>query len=321
MDGQYSVNTDSYTNLEGLAKLKYLARQKSPQAVKEVAGQFEALFTQMMVKSMRDASMGGGLFESEQSKMYMDMFDKQIAIQMSAAGGIGLAKMIATQLGRVTNIDPDQETNKETNLLPKIPISIPPVNTDKKVDLQLQKYINSIPVTTKQSGANTAAVQTDQSPLDFAKSIWNQVKGVAKELNISPKAILAQVILETGWGKHIPKDKNGNSAHNLFGIKATPSWNGNKITVDTNEFHSNRLIEIQQTFRGYDSSEKSLKDYANFLQQNPRYQKVLGTGNNINKFIQEIKDSGYATDPDYGSKLHGIINGNTFKDIMKKLAS
>ena len=283
MDGQYSVNTDSYTSIEGLAKLKYLARQQSPQAVKEVAGQFEALFTQMMVKSMRDASMGGGLFESDQSKMYMDMFDKQIAIQMSAAGGIGLAKMIATQLGDVANVDSVLVTPKESSLGPKHSISNLPVTIDRKVNFQQQTHVNSVPVTEKLSGTNTALVPIVQSPLDFANSIWDQVKGVAKELNISPKAILAQVILETGWGRHIPKDKNGNSGHNLFGIKANTSWDGNKVTVDTNEFRSNRMIKIQQTFRAYDSADNSLKDYANLLQHNPRYQKVLGTGNKIGR--------------------------------------
>ena len=88
-----------YTDFSGLAKLRAKATGQSDEAAKEVAKQFESLFLQMMLKSMRDATVPGESAESDQTQFYQEMFDKQIALDLSSSGdGIGLAKMLEQQI-------------------------------------------------------------------------------------------------------------------------------------------------------------------------------------------------------------------------------
>ncbi len=88
-----------YTDFSGLAKLRAKAAGQSEAASKEVAKQFESLFLQMMLKTMRDATVTGESAESDQTKFYQEMFDKQIALDLSNNGeGIGIAKMLEKQL-------------------------------------------------------------------------------------------------------------------------------------------------------------------------------------------------------------------------------
>jgi flagellar protein FlgJ len=87
-----------YADPTSLNGLKRDAGSQSPEAIREVARQFESLFTSMMLKSMRSASMGDELFGSDQADMYQDMFDQQMAVQMASGKGIGLADMLVRQL-------------------------------------------------------------------------------------------------------------------------------------------------------------------------------------------------------------------------------
>jgi len=94
------LQTDIYTDFQGLNALRGRVRTggDSEETLREVAGQFEALFIQMMLKSMRDASLGEGMLDTEHTKTYQAMFDKQISIDMSQGQGIGLAEMMVQQL-------------------------------------------------------------------------------------------------------------------------------------------------------------------------------------------------------------------------------
>ncbi|MCH8134471.1 MAG: rod-binding protein [Proteobacteria bacterium] len=89
-----------YNDFAGLNRLRQLARDQPDQAVQEVAQQFEAIFVGMMMKAMRDATPGDGLFNSDQMEAYQDMFDKQLALNMSASGGLGLARIIERQIAK-----------------------------------------------------------------------------------------------------------------------------------------------------------------------------------------------------------------------------
>ncbi len=90
---------DIYTDLSGPIALKAQANADSPQALRAVAAQFEALFTQMLLKRMRATDFGGGLFDSDQSRFYRDLFDQQLAINLSAGRGLGMADLLLRQLG------------------------------------------------------------------------------------------------------------------------------------------------------------------------------------------------------------------------------
>ena len=94
-------NINFFADFQGLAALKNDAKGQAPTALKEAARQFESLFTQMLLKSMREANKSFGedsLFGSDQGEMYQDMFDDQIAMQLSKGKGLGLADMLVRQL-------------------------------------------------------------------------------------------------------------------------------------------------------------------------------------------------------------------------------
>ncbi len=71
-------NADVYTDFNGLAKLKNQARQDSPEALKEVAKQFESIFLNNVLKSMREAKLADGVMDNDQSKFYNDMYDHAV---------------------------------------------------------------------------------------------------------------------------------------------------------------------------------------------------------------------------------------------------
>ena len=99
-----STNVSFYADPKGLAALKSEARAQDPGALKEVAKQFESLFTQMLLKSMREANKsvrdGESLFGGDQADFYQDMFDQQLAVHLSQGEGLGLADMLVRQLAR-----------------------------------------------------------------------------------------------------------------------------------------------------------------------------------------------------------------------------
>lgn len=84
---------------QGLDRLRAGAREQSPEALREAARQFEALFIHMMLKNVRETGFGDGVFDSEQGKLYQGMFDQQVAMNMAQGGGLGLADLLVRQLG------------------------------------------------------------------------------------------------------------------------------------------------------------------------------------------------------------------------------
>src|SRR5271168_3303610 len=85
----------TYSDLNGLASLKNAP--SSPAAIRAVSQQVEALFLQMMLKSMRDASVEGGETDSNETRIYEDMFDKQIALTLSQHTDLGIARLFERQ--------------------------------------------------------------------------------------------------------------------------------------------------------------------------------------------------------------------------------
>ncbi|MEC4774900.1 rod-binding protein, partial [Burkholderia cenocepacia] len=96
-------------DVQGFDALRAQAKQSPQAGAKAVAGQFDAMFTQMMLKSMRDASPDGGLFDSHTSKMYTSMLDQQLAQQMSTRG-IGVADALMKQLLRNAGVGAGSDT-------------------------------------------------------------------------------------------------------------------------------------------------------------------------------------------------------------------
>jgi flagellar protein FlgJ len=89
-----------YADFNGLEGLKKGAKADDPKAIRAAAQQFESLFTDMMLKSMREAKLGQGLGDTQESDLYQDMYDQQLSLKMAQGKGIGLADMLVQQLTR-----------------------------------------------------------------------------------------------------------------------------------------------------------------------------------------------------------------------------
>jgi flagellar protein FlgJ len=90
----------SYLDFSGLGELRHRAAKDGEGALRETAKQFEALFIQMMMKSMRDASFKSDLLQSDSQDTYQEMFDKEVSVSLAQRGGFGLADMLTQQLGK-----------------------------------------------------------------------------------------------------------------------------------------------------------------------------------------------------------------------------
>lgn len=147
----------------------------------------------------------------------------------------------------------------------------------------------------------------------FADSIYNSVNKVNKEndYQLFNSVIIAQSVLETGWGQSEIMMK----ANALFGIKAGSGWKGKVYSSYTNEVYDGVESTEYATFRAYDSIEESIEDYYKLIKNN--YKKALNCDTQ-KESIQAIKNGGYATDPDYVSKIMSIINANDFIEKYDK---
>ena len=283
-----------YTDFHGLSQLKADVRNEtSNESIEQVARQFESIFTQMMLKSMRDANpTEGGLFDNDQSKMYREMFDKQISLSLSEGRGIGLKDMLIRQLGGAEAVSADVTGS----------------------DVLLNPLPDRMPANA--AATNNIAYRADriESPQEFVERMRPAAERAAEELGVSPDVLISQSALETGWGKAIIQDPNGNNSHNLFGIKADARWPGERVAVPTIEYENGVARKEIHMFRAYDSYEESFNDYANFIQTNPRYENALSVAAAPQQYLAGLQQAGYATDPNYASKISKIMES----DVVQK---
>jgi len=296
------LQTDVYTDFQGLSALRTRARSDSgsEKTLREVAGQFEALFLQMMLKSMRDASLGDGMLDNEHTKTYQAMFDKQIAIEMSQGKGIGLAEMMVQQLRKQDGADAGV---KDAGMKTDVPASLP----------SRQAFpASSAPETRVDNGQ--LHDWKPESPKDFVRELWPHARRAAGELGVRPELLVAQAALETGWGKHMVRGTDGNNSFNLFGIKAGDDWKGARATTETIEFRDGLMRKERARFRAYASPEESFSDYVDFLKRNPRYSNALRQAGDTQAFTRALSDAGYATDPDYAGKINRILDSSHLQE-------
>lgn len=295
-------SSTAYTDFNGLATLRTKARNTPDGALREVAQQFEALFMNMMLKSMRDASMGDPLFDSNESGMYRDLLDNQLAINMSAQQGIGIADAIVSQLGHHATRNETEVANigLKRQVIPGFRVENVPSNLP----------LSSPPEANAASAYSRRMPERFESPEHFIESLWPEAVTAAKELGTDPRALIAQAALETGWGKKVIAHTDGRSTFNLFNIKADRRWDGENATVGTLEYQGGLPVRKFDAFRSYDSWQDSFADYVDFLKKSPRYAKAMETGGDGGRFIEELHKAGYATDPEYGNKIKDIMSRN-----------
>ncbi|WP_076920626.1 flagellar assembly peptidoglycan hydrolase FlgJ [Pseudoalteromonas sp. SK20] len=287
----------------------------SKAALKKAAAQFEAIFTQMLLKSMRKANEA---FEDKESpfnasgvKFFEEMHDQQLATELSSNGSLGLADLIVQQLS------PDGK-----NFMPgSVLRTTSDFFSDQRAGSTLphqenQKVTEKVPLvdSTEKSEQNIAS-GTFENAEEFVSTVWEHAKTAAKKIGLNPAVMVAQAALETGWGKHIINKGDGNSSNNLFNIKADNRWNGEKASKVTLEFEQGAAVKKQASFRAYDSIKDSVNDFVDFLTQNPRYQDALNNTAKPHKFLDSLQQAGYATDPNYADKIKRVLNSNELKNI------
>ncbi|WP_109127413.1 flagellar assembly peptidoglycan hydrolase FlgJ [Dyella sp. C11] len=301
-DATKSLNT--WTDLSGFAALRQTAQSDAKAALPAVAKQFESIFTQMMLKSMRDASSGDGLFDSEAGNQWRDMFDQQLSVQLSQGGnGIGIAQMLMKQLGGALGGSGDAASTNSN------------AAASATSDDSWQKRLNSVANAARGAGEKVLKLLPADAE-DFVKQLAPYAQKAAEKLGVSVRAVLAQAALETQWGKHLPSHSNGDTSNNLFGMKAGSGWGGEKVSVPTLEFEDGVAVHRRAQFRSYDNPGQSFDDYAQLISDNPRYAKALNHGEDVVGFAKGLVNGGYATDPSYAQKIIAIANSPQMREAL-----
>ncbi len=302
-------NNDLAMDVQGVAKLRNMAQQNSPEALKQSAKQFEALFINMMLQSMRKATPEGGLFESHEKALYTSMYDQQLS-QTLANRGMGLADMLIQQINK-NNPDAALSQKQSTayvasNLLPNVAEShlrsavlrnIAHLAPMADIDLSMMDKSASVSKNPSASG----------SVQDFCNKMQSHAKQAEQLTGIPSSFILAQAALESGWGQREINMADGSSSHNLFGIKAGSDWKGKVAEITTTEYIDGVPRKVVARFKAYNSESEAFRDYAQLLSNSPRYGNVIANGQTPQGFAQGLQKAGYATDPAYANKLMKVI--------------
>ena len=293
-------NTAAY-DVKGMDGLRQSAKAKDPAALKEAATQFEAMFINMMMKSMRDASPQDGIMDSQQSKMYTSMLDQQTS-QNLAKRGTGLADVLIRQLsssGQALAAEGAEAPSPRSSSIAQALAAF----------RQQQGAIADGATGGKTLSDKANATQAPHVRA-FQEKLGVHAEEASRATGIPAKFMLGQAALETGWGKREIISRDGSSSHNLFGIKATGDWKGKVTEAVTTEYVNGKAQRKVEKFRAYDSYADSFKDYAQLITNNKRYEKVLASAGDASTFAQGLQKAGYATDPNYAAKLTKIIKNS-----------
>jgi peptidoglycan hydrolase FlgJ len=298
----------TWTDLSGFSALRHQAEADQGGTLPAVAKQFESMFTQMLLKSMRDASFGDPLFESQATDEWQDMYDQQLSLNLAQHGkGLGIADMLIKQLG-----GHDHGGGNKTGAVDPSAAGL--------VDGWKQRLYQVADATRNAARGAMSWLPADAET--FVRELAPQASIVAKELGLSMRAVLAQAALETQWGKHMPTHADGSSSFNLFGIKAGGSWGGARVNVPTVEYEGGIAVRKQAQFRSYGSTADSLADYADLIGKDPRYAHARGHGDDVLGYAKALIEGGYATDPEYAGKVAAIANSPMMRqalDALKKM--
>ncbi len=257
--------------------LKARAAGDPKAVIKAAAKQFEALFMQQLMKSMREATMSSGLMDNGGTQLGTELLDAQYANQMTGLRG-GLSDMIARQLER-------QMTGGNAPAA----IAVPAAGA---------------------AGAPSASGSTPNptpTQAEFIGKHGDAARAAQAQTGIPAAFMVAQAAHESGWGKHEIRNADGSTSFNLFGIKAGASWKGATTTITTTEVVDGEARKVQAKFRAYGSYEESFRDYAQLMKDNPRYAQVMNS-TTADGFAKGLQRAGYATDPAYADKLTRVIN-------------
>lgn len=247
-------------------------------AARQAAVQFESLFTQMVLKSMRDATPRTEA--SPSGDTFTAMLDARFSQQLAGRPG-GLAQILEKQLTRhMRNLPEPSPENLPPALSGPVPGAAP---------------------------AAVAPVSPKGRAAAFLEKMLPHAREAERQTGVPASFILGQAALESGWGKGEIRNSDGSNSFNLFGIKATRGWRGATTQVTTTEFEGSQAVRQKAAFRSYGSYTEAFADYARMLAGSPRYAGVVRNATTAEAFAGGMQRAGYATDPQYAAKLARTI--------------
>lgn len=311
-----------YTDLSGLQSISQLGRENSSEALREVATQFEAMFLNIMLKGMRageETLFADNYLRSSEMNFHRENLDNQLALHMANAGGTGLAEVLHRQLmQRYEPAASSQPAAADTLKLNNTRRLQDRVAALSMRDTALGSAPSAAFSTTPSPAPAPVAVQVPapvrepapaqfESADAFVRHLLPVAQKFAAELGVDARVLLAQSALETGWGQKMIRGADGSASHNLFGIKAGPSWQGERVSVSTLEFRDGVMQRETASFRAYGSYEESFADYVRLMQNQPRYSVALRYAGDAAAYTEQLQLAGYATDPDYAEKIQSVM--------------
>lgn len=294
MIGDSKLLTSAAWDAQSLNELKAKAGQDPAANIRPVARQVEGMFVQMMLKSMREALPKDGIFSSDSTRLYTSMYDQQIAQQMTAGKGLGLAEMMVKQM--------TEGQAQPADDAPQVPM---------KFSLETVTSYQNQALTQLVRKAIPRATESNDEPLsgdskDFLAQLSLPAKLASQQSGVPHHLILAQAALESGWGQRQILREDGEPSYNVFGVKATASWKGPVTEITTTEYENGEAKKVKAKFRVYSSYLEALSDYVALLTRNPRYAAVT-TAATAEQGAVALQNAGYATDPNYARKLTSMI--------------
>ncbi|MBF1164272.1 MAG: flagellar assembly peptidoglycan hydrolase FlgJ [Dechloromonas agitata] len=291
------------------------------EGLKAAAQQFEALFLQQVMKSMRDTVPQDGLLNSDSSRFYTSLLDQQLAQNLASSGkGIGFARLIEQQLGK--NLGASQSLGEPAAANTAAAGDALPLAASDGRHLRPLAVASSLPTSAAypapgapaKAATSLAAGEGDLPPSgkEFVSRVWPHAVEASRSTGIPPQFLVAHAALESGWGRSEIRRSDGSTSHNLFGIKAGKGWSGPSVEATTTEYVDGQAQSTVERFRAYGSYDEAFRDYASLLRNNPRYGGVIGSQDGA-EFAKGLQRAGYATDPAYADKLSRIINGPTLR--------
>lgn len=307
-------------DLEGLNDLRRRAQRDDPNALADVAVQFEAMFIGMMLESARSASLGSGLFDSPQTEQYFALMDRQVALELARNGGFGFGKMLERELAQrdgtaPTAAAPSAMAPRRAAFVPQPAVPEVPAPAEPAAPAEFPR---GLPATLAAlGGAAPGDAAGEPTPAQFVTALLPEATAAAAALGIEPRLLLAQAALETGWGRAVMQ-RGGESAHNLFGIKAGAPWSGSTVDHWTLEHADGVAGPQRERFRAYESTAESFADYVDLIGTARRYSAALEAGN-PEAYARAVTEAGYATDPAYADKWLAIYHGDRLEHALRGL--
>src|SRR5690606_36593795 len=319
-----------YTDLNSLQQIKSLGKTDKQAALESVAKQFESILVQMMMKSMREANAAFGeddMTSSSEGKFYQDMFDNQLAMNLSQGRGFGIATAMMRQLqGRAGNADAAPAAAGPTafslqNVARTLAAHVAdtdgsaaamPTRANERAAAAIQDALYNLFGGADYFAAidsKAAAANIDGKPANFVEALRPLAQRISQRMGVDSNVLLSQAALETGWGQKVAVCADGSSSYNFFNIKADPSWEGAVVKVPTIEYRDGVAVREYANFRAYGSPEESFADYVKFIADNPRYENALACAEDPRAYVQALAKAGYATDPQYAQKVLAVYDG------------